>query len=156
MARNITYDDANQVSLPVPAGTKSGDPVRVGGLNGVALTNRALSTATPPEFGGGNVDGEATVKLNGAATFDVDFALAWAESAAIVVDGVVRQGDPGQLLRDDELVARARLRRPWVLELAARLGLAHDPDLPPLRDLDGIAARLAAPARPVRGSGHVG
>ena len=75
MARNITYDDANQVSLPVPAGTKSGDPVRVGGLNGVALTNRALSTATPPEFGGGNVAGEATVKLNGAATFDVAFAL---------------------------------------------------------------------------------
>lgn len=98
-------------------------------------------------------EADTTVVL---ATHDVDFALAWAESAAIVVDGVVRQGDPGQLLRDDELVARARLRRPWVLELAARLGLAHDPDLPPLRDLDGIAARLAAPARPVRGSGHVG
>ena len=85
MARNITYDDANQVSLPVPAGTKSGDPVRVGGLNGVALTNRALSTATPPEFGGGNVDGQATVKLNGASTFDVDFALAPGD--AVYIDG---------------------------------------------------------------------
>lgn len=75
MATNIKFDDANQVALPVPAGTLSGAPVRVGGLNGIALTNRALSTATPPEFGGGNVDGEATVKLNGAGVFSVAFAL---------------------------------------------------------------------------------
>lgn len=76
------------------------------------------------------------------ATHDVDFALAWADMAAVVVDGVVRQGEPGALLGDTQLVARARLRRPWVLELADRLGLAPDPDLAPLRDLAGVVDRL--------------
>lgn len=82
------------------------------------------------------------------ATHDVDFALAWVDVAAAVVDGVVRQGEPGVLLGDDDLVARARLRRSRALELAARLGLQQHPDLPPPHDLDGIAARLAPP--PVR------
>ncbi len=77
------------------------------------------------------------------ATHDVDLALAWAHEAAVVVDGRVRQGDPVEVLADTRLLAAARLRKPWVLDLAARLGLSADPDLPPLRDLDGIAARLA-------------
>lgn len=82
---------------------------------------------------------ETTVVL---ATHDADFALAWAHEAAVVGGGVVRQGDPGHLLRDVDLLASARLRRPWVLELAERLGLDADPDAAPLRDLDGIAARI--------------
>nr|WP_218880503.1 ATP-binding cassette domain-containing protein [Kineosphaera limosa] len=87
------------------------------------------------------------------ATHDVDLALAWADVAAVVVDGAVHQGEPGEVLSDADLLVRARLRRPWVLELAQRLGLPADPDLPPLRDLDGIAHRLQGrsagePARP--------
>lgn len=78
------------------------------------------------------------------ATHDVDLALAWADVAAVVTDGLVRQGEPGALLGDAALVARARLRRPWVLELAERLGLAADPDLAPLRDMAGVVERLRA------------
>jgi predicted RecA/RadA family phage recombinase len=38
MARNEVFKDANYLSLPVPVGTLSGAPVRVGQLNGVAQT----------------------------------------------------------------------------------------------------------------------
>lgn len=76
------------------------------------------------------------------ATHDVDLALAWADDAAVVADGVVRQGNPVDVLGDPDLVARARLRRPWVLEVADRLGLHPDPDLAPLRDVDGLVDRL--------------
>ena len=55
MALNEHLRHANHLSLPVPAGTKSGDPVRVGILNGVAQTNRASAT----DWAGGNVEGEA-------------------------------------------------------------------------------------------------
>ncbi|GAB47460.1 energy-coupling factor ABC transporter ATP-binding protein [Mobilicoccus pelagius] len=76
------------------------------------------------------------------ATHDVDLALAWAQDCAVVLDGRVVQGDPVDLLDRTDLLRAARLRRPWVLDLAARVGLAHDPDAAPLCDLDGIAERL--------------
>ncbi len=84
-------------------------------------------------------ENETTVVL---ATHDVDLALAWAHEAAVVTDASVRQGDPADLLADADLVAAARLKMPWVLDLAARLGLDRDPDAAPLRDLDGLAERL--------------
>lgn len=59
------------------------------------------------------------------ATHDVDLALTWADEVAIVSDHVVRQGGP-DLLADAPLLASARLRRPWQLDLLARLG--HDLD----------------------------
>jgi cobalt/nickel transport system ATP-binding protein len=55
------------------------------------------------------------------ATHDVALALAWADSVAVVVDGQVRHGDPVEMLDDAELVARARLERPWILTVADRL-----------------------------------
>lgn len=73
MATNIVFKNPNEQSLPVPAGTKSGDPVRVGSLNGIAVTDRAATTV--PAFnadgtpntnynkGGGNPNGNATVWL---------------------------------------------------------------------------------------------
>ena len=47
MAKNIVYKPGDHLSVPVPAGTKSGDPVRVGGLNGVAITDRANTGVSP-------------------------------------------------------------------------------------------------------------
>ncbi|MGB7963816.1 MAG: ABC transporter ATP-binding protein [Propionicimonas sp.] len=60
------------------------------------------------------------------ATHDVDFALRWADSVAVLVDGQVRQGEPVELLGDPSLVSAARLRQPMVLRTAALLGLASD------------------------------
>lgn len=76
------------------------------------------------------------------ATHDVDLALAWAQECAVVLDGGVVQGDPVDVLARVDVVERARLRRPWVLELADRLGLTRDDDGPPLRTLDGLADLL--------------
>lgn len=58
------------------------------------------------------------------STHDVDFALWWADSVAVLVDGQVRHGGPTEMLSDAELVAAARLRRPMVLQTAAELGLS--------------------------------
>lgn len=60
MARNEHFHDAERLSLPVPDGTKSGDPVIVGSLVGVAQTDKGK---------GGNDAGNATVWCKGA--FDV-------------------------------------------------------------------------------------
>lgn len=67
MARNEIFRDADHLSLPVPAGTASGDPVKVGSLVGVAET--AVGD-------GGNADGHATVWTKGAHLLTVDEAVA--------------------------------------------------------------------------------
>ncbi len=77
------------------------------------------------------------------ATHDVDFALTWADEAAVVVDGLVQQGPVVEMLADDELLGRAHLRQPWQLQVAAALGLAEMP-----RTLDEVLAALSSSGRP--------
>ncbi|WP_454229723.1 energy-coupling factor ABC transporter ATP-binding protein [Propioniciclava flava] len=57
------------------------------------------------------------------STHEVDFALGWADAVAILVDGRLHLGEPATMLGDADLVARARLRQPVVLQVAGRLGL---------------------------------
>jgi cobalt/nickel transport system ATP-binding protein len=89
-------------------------------------------------------EADSTVVMS---THDVDLALRWADEVAVVADGRVVQGPPEELLGDDELLARARLDRPWALTVGARLrelGLLPGGALP-----RGAEALLAAlPARP--------
>lgn len=59
MATNRAYAEGNQISLPVPDGTESGDPVCVGALNAVALVDQ-------------QDDDEATCQLDGAFYFPLD------------------------------------------------------------------------------------
>lgn len=65
MATNEVFGDGNNLSLPVPNGTASGAPVRVGaaatGLNGVTQTK----TGSAGEPDGGNATGYASVVLKG-------------------------------------------------------------------------------------------
>lgn len=94
--------------------------------------------------------GHTTVAL---ATHNVNFALEWADSVAVVVASRVVQGDPAELLGDVELLASAHLRLPLVLDLWSRVtdgtsppGAARaapvprDNGLP--RDVAGLAARI--------------
>lgn len=57
------------------------------------------------------------------STHDVDLAWRWADEVALVVDGVVHQGEATDALTDTGLVRAARLRPPWSIELLAQLGL---------------------------------
>ena len=78
MATNEIFRDADHLSLPVPAGTLSGAPVRVGGLNGVTQTARNEGAAPDPVRGPAvnlNPVGYATVWLKGAHEFQVAFAV---------------------------------------------------------------------------------
>lgn len=90
MAKNEQFRHADHLSLPVPSGTVSGDPVRVGILNGVAQTNRS-TTANPS---GGNPDGHASVWLDGSHHFPVTGA-------------VENVGDPIYIFADGTLQAAA-------------------------------------------------
>lgn len=65
--KNEHFRPASELSLPVPSGTKSGDPVKVGALVGVAATDRGA---------GGNIATHATVLMDDRAyMLDVDGAI---------------------------------------------------------------------------------
>lgn len=65
MALNEIFKIGKSISLPVPTGIKSGDPVRVGVLNGVAIVD---------EGSGFNADGYTSVDLFGGHLFEIDGA----------------------------------------------------------------------------------
>lgn len=65
--RNERLHDGVRVSLPVPAGTLSGAPVKVGSLIGVTATK---------EGEGGNVTGRASVWREGCYVLQVPDAVA--------------------------------------------------------------------------------
>lgn len=90
MAKNEIYKEANNLSLPVPVGTKSGDPVRIGGLNGVAQVDEptaylATLTGGYNESPSSNKPGYASIKLNGAHRFPVATATALAVGAPVYI-----------------------------------------------------------------------
>jgi hypothetical protein len=62
--KNEYMRPASELSLPVPAGTKSGDAVIVGALPGVAATDRNEGTAVNAA---GNIPGTASVLLDDRA-----------------------------------------------------------------------------------------
>lgn len=81
------------------------------------------------------------------STHDVEFALGWADSVAVLVDGRVRHGAPNALLSDAGLVAAARLRQPLVLQAAALLGL----DAARVTDVTGLVAAIRDQGRLAEG-----
>ena len=61
------------------------------------------------------------------ATHDLTLALRIATQVAVVAGGKLTVGEPVGVLNDVDLLASARLTRPWPLELASRLGLDARP-----------------------------
>lgn len=94
MARNQVFKDADNLSLPVPVGTLSGQALRIGGLNAVAQTDEptAFIAANPElKYGqSGNIPGYTSVKLTGGWTLEGEFTDA-------------EVGDPVYINEDGEL-----------------------------------------------------
>jgi predicted RecA/RadA family phage recombinase len=79
--KNQRYTNAEHISIPVPEGTKSGGPVKVGQICGVAIIDR-------------EADGKATVWLDGSYDLPVTGAVA-------------KVGDPVYIKTDNTLTATA-------------------------------------------------
>lgn len=82
MAKNQVFKYVDTLSVPVPEGTESGDPVILNadiGLVGVAETDRGpaegSAVTADTKYAGGNVNGYASVGLKGAYRLSVTGAL---------------------------------------------------------------------------------
>lgn len=84
MALNRKREKATQLSLPVPEGTESGDPLLVGDLPCVALVDR-------------NDDGESTCQTDGSFVLSVD-----ADAAAIEIGDELFTDGAGAVTNDDD------------------------------------------------------
>ncbi len=88
MARNEVFKNADYLSLPVAEGVESGDPVRIGGLNGVAQTDRgaALDASAPyVQDISGNVAVYVSVALKGAFLLPVSTTTTLAIGAPVYI-----------------------------------------------------------------------
>jgi hypothetical protein len=81
VALNEVFKEGANISLPVPDGTTSGQPLRIGILNAVAQTDEGGATIvvngiTQTTGGVGNADNFASLKLTGAWDLPVTGAVA--------------------------------------------------------------------------------
>lgn len=74
MAKNERYDNGDHITVAVPAGVDSGEPVAVGSLVGVALTSR-------------DADGEVTIDTRGVYDLEVTDAITLGAPVYAVVSG---------------------------------------------------------------------
>ena len=128
MATNETFRQADKASLPVPAGTKSGDPVRIGSLNGCAQTDRAKTDVSPTNAdgtvnatynaGGGNPTGNASVWLVGGHDFTVDFAAAIGDPIYITGANALSATASGNSLYGHALTAKGATSGPLTVRIA--------------------------------------
>lgn len=105
MAKNITYKPGDHLAAPVPAGTKSGTPLRIGALNAITITDVAKtdvsalnadgSVNTAYNAGGGNRHGEASVWFEGVVLVNVTAASAPAYGVAVNLNAAVLQTAAG-------------------------------------------------------------
>lgn len=87
MAKNNVYGFTKSQSLPVAAGTKSGDAVKSGAYVGVALTDRqAAAAAGVPNTS--NPVGNASVALDGTWTLPCADAVA-AVGTALYIEAII-------------------------------------------------------------------
>lgn len=78
------------------------------------------------------------------STHDVELAYAWADQVALFHEGaVLRQGETAAVLADREVMSRARLRPPLLLELAQLLrDDGDDAEWPLPRSREAVLALL--------------
>lgn len=106
MAKNQRYTNALHIAVPVPEGTKSGAPVQVGQISGVAQIDR-------------QEDGNATVWLDGSWLIEVAGAVA-------------SVGLPIYITSAGALTATATGNTAWGIALATKTAAAAPLEVAPL------------------------
>lgn len=110
MAINEIFRDADHVSLPVASGVKSGDPVIVGGLVGIAQTNRGE---------GGNADTHASVWLKGAHEVQSSFAVTDVGTPVYITSaGALTATASGNVLFGHALTTKSATAGPLVVRIS--------------------------------------
>lgn len=85
MSKNLVFAGRKPaLSLPVASGVKSGDPVIVGSIVGVAETDRAATTNGVRTGGVGDPDGYASVAVDGVYSLPCPDAVAAAGTAIYI------------------------------------------------------------------------
>jgi hypothetical protein len=104
VALNEVFKEGNHLSLPVPDGTVSGKPLRIGILNAVAETDEGGATVvvngiTQISGGLGNKDNFSSLSLVGAWDLDVAGAVATVGQAIYIkTDGTLTATATGAFL----------------------------------------------------------
>jgi hypothetical protein len=97
MATNEVFREADSLSLPVPTGTLSGTPLRIGAINAIAQTDEGSVVRAPipggpqlsiPSGGVGNRPGFASVRLSGGWKVNVLGAVTVGEVVYIEPDNL--------------------------------------------------------------------
>ena len=122
MALNEVFKEGIALSLPVPDGTLSGKPLRIGILNAVAQTDEGGQTAvvngiTQITGGVGNKDNFASVSLVGAWELDVTGTLAVGQAVYITGAGALTATSTGNFLFGAALRAKGSGLGPVVVKL---------------------------------------
>ena len=120
MARNEVFRDADHLSLPVPAGTLAGAPLRIGALNVVTETDRADSSVVDPLRGPAvnlNPNGYATCWLKGAHTFNVAFAANIGDPIYITPGNALTATASGNSLYGAALTTKAAAAGPLTVRI---------------------------------------
>lgn len=124
MALNEVFKEGIALSLPVPDGTLSGKPLRIGVLNAVAQTDEGGATAvingiTQITGGVGNADNFASVSLVGAWELDVAGAVATVGQAIYfkTSDGSLTATSTGNFLFGAALRTKGTGTGPLVVKL---------------------------------------
>lgn len=80
------------------------------------------------------------------STHDVDLAYTWSDYVCLLKEGrVLATGTPQGLFADEELLARADLNQPWILEIWKTLGIDYRE---PPKTREGLMAFLKSCFRP--------
>lgn len=103
MALNEVFKEGNHLSLPVPNGTVSGTPLRIGILNAVAETDEGGATVvvngiTQNSGGIGNANDFASVSFVGAWELTVTGALTVGQAVYITGAGALTATATGNFL----------------------------------------------------------
>lgn len=98
MALNQIHPEGNHLSFPVPAGTKAGEPRRVGILNVVAEVDVATAEGTPDYLSGQNAAGRTSTNQVGTWLLTVAGALTDGQAVYIKTDNTLTATATGAFL----------------------------------------------------------